>query len=125
DHVGQARDLVGKGARLVAMNELGTLVGAEMTGNVGAAIEVKDATIHVVPAVHSSSFDTGSGPAAYAGSPVGFLIRIAGGPTIYHAGDTWLFGDMKLIGDTLRPTVALLSIGGHFTMDPEAAAAAA
>jgi len=125
DHVGTAKDLVAKGARLVAINELGALLGAQMTGNLGGSVRVKDATIHLVPAVHSSSYDPGDGKPVYAGEPVGFVIRIDGGPTIYHAGDTALFGDMELIGRTLRPTVALLPIGGHFTMDPEAAAEAA
>lgn len=126
DHVGQTRDLLQKGAKLVAMNELGTLLGQEMTGNVGAVVQVKDARIHMVPAVHSSSLgQVGGQPAAYAGEPVGYVIDIQGGPTIYHAGDTWLFGDMALIGRLLKPDLALLPIGGHFTLTPADAAEAA
>jgi L-ascorbate metabolism protein UlaG (beta-lactamase superfamily) len=58
------------------------------------------------------------------GEPVGFIITLPGGPRIYFAGDTALFGDMRLIGELYRPDVAFLPIGGHFTMDPTAAAKA-
>jgi len=50
------------------------------------------------------------------------VIRMPGGFTIYHAGDTALFGDMKLIGDLYHPDLALLPIGDHFTMGPREAA---
>jgi L-ascorbate metabolism protein UlaG (beta-lactamase superfamily) len=56
---------------------------------------------------------------------VGFVITIDKGPTLYHAGDTDAFSSMALIGERYKPTVALLPIGGHFTMDPAGAAFAA
>jgi L-ascorbate metabolism protein UlaG (beta-lactamase superfamily) len=51
-------------------------------------------------------------------------LTIADGPVLYHAGDTAVFGDMKLIRDLYRPEVAILPIGGHFTMGPKEAALA-
>lgn len=56
------------------------------------------------------------------GEPAGYIIELENGFKIYHAGDTGVFGDMKFIGEYYKPNVALLPIGGHFTMDPEHAA---
>lgn len=56
------------------------------------------------------------------GEPSGYIIRLENGFTIYHAGDTGVFGDMQFIGAYYKPDLALLPIGGHFTMDPEHAA---
>ncbi len=52
------------------------------------------------------------------------MVELENGRRLYHAGDTALFGDMRLIGELHRPDVAFLPIGGHFTMDPPAAARA-
>jgi L-ascorbate metabolism protein UlaG (beta-lactamase superfamily) len=87
---------------------------------------VKDATIHFVEAVHSSSYAADEkSPAQYAGAPMGFVIQIDNGPTLYHGGDTGLFGGMSQIGERFKPKYALLPIGGHFTLDPTGAAQAA
>jgi L-ascorbate metabolism protein UlaG (beta-lactamase superfamily) len=56
------------------------------------------------------------------GEPCGYIIQLENGFTIYHAGDTGVFGDMAFIGEYYRPDLALLPIGGHFTMDPDHAA---
>ena len=56
------------------------------------------------------------------GEPVGWIIELENGFRIYHAGDTAVFGDMRLIGERYRPDLALVPIGGHFTMDPGDAA---
>ncbi len=56
------------------------------------------------------------------GEPSGYIIKLEDGYTIYHAGDTGVFGDMKFIGEYYKPDLALLPIGGHFTMDPAHAA---
>jgi len=56
------------------------------------------------------------------GEPAGYIIKLENGFTIYHAGDTGVFGDMKFIGEYYKPDLALLPIGGHFTMDPVHAA---
>ncbi|MCL5102242.1 MAG: metal-dependent hydrolase [Candidatus Marsarchaeota archaeon] len=62
--------------------------------------------------------------ALHSGNASGVVIR-CNGTVVYHAGDTGLFGDMKLIGEMYRPDVAMLPIGGFFTMGPKEAATAA
>ena len=78
--------------------------------------------VKLVPAWHTSTI-AGSADAPYSptpgtvtGTPAGLLINI-GGVTVYHAGDTCLFGDMKLIAERNPVDVAMLPIGGHYTMD--------
>jgi L-ascorbate metabolism protein UlaG (beta-lactamase superfamily) len=56
------------------------------------------------------------------GEPIGWIIELESGFRIYHAGDTAVFGDMRLIGDRFKPDLALVPIGGNFTMDPAEAA---
>ncbi|MCY1044050.1 metal-dependent hydrolase [Corallococcus sp. bb12-1] len=131
DHVGEAKALAQKTqAKVFGSFELVTLMALPdaqfMGGNAGGTFQVKDATIHFVEAVHSSSYQADpKAPAQYAGAPLGFVIEIANGPTLYHAGDTGAFQSMALIAEQFKPTVALLPIGGHFTMDPAQAAVAA
>jgi L-ascorbate metabolism protein UlaG (beta-lactamase superfamily) len=60
----------------------------------------------------------------YMGEACGFVIRLEDGRTIYYAGDTDLFGDMRLIGEVHRPEIAFLPIGDRFTMGPQGAARA-
>ncbi len=60
----------------------------------------------------------------YLGEPAGFVIDLENDFRVYHAGDTAVFGDMRLIGELYRPDVALLPIGGHYTMGPREAALA-
>jgi L-ascorbate metabolism protein UlaG (beta-lactamase superfamily) len=64
-------------------------------------------------------------PPGYAGNPVGFVLRSSGEKPLLHAGDTGLTQEFKMVGETLKPAIALLPIGGHFTMDPGQAAVAA
>jgi L-ascorbate metabolism protein UlaG (beta-lactamase superfamily) len=131
DHVGQTKELQQKtGAQVYGCYELVSLLGVPqdkaMGGNVGGTFKVKDATIHFVEAVHSSSYAADEkSPSQYAGAPLGFVIQIDNGPTLYHGGDTGLFGGMSLIAERFKPTHALLPVGGHFTMDPAGAAQAA
>jgi L-ascorbate metabolism protein UlaG (beta-lactamase superfamily) len=56
------------------------------------------------------------------GEPAGYIIELENGFRIYHAGDTGLFSDMRLIGELYQPDLVMLPIGGHFTMDPAHAA---
>jgi L-ascorbate metabolism protein UlaG (beta-lactamase superfamily) len=136
DHYGDAVAL-GKrtGAKLVSAFDLGRAlvaegypkegVGFDTQGNVGGTIQAGDATISFVPAVHGSDLSGDAGPKP-GGNPVGFVIRVKGGATIYHTGDTDVFSDMRLIPERWgRVDVMLACIGGHFTMDPKGAALAA
>ena len=65
------------------------------------------------------------GQIVYLGGAAGFVLRAPGMPTIYFAGDTALFGDMKIIGELYTPEIAFLPIGDHYTMGPDTAAIAA
>jgi L-ascorbate metabolism protein UlaG (beta-lactamase superfamily) len=130
DHVGQTKELQQKtGAQVYGCYELVSLLGVPqdkaMGGNIGGSFKVKDATIHFVEAAHSSSYAADEkSPAQYAGAPMGFVIQIDNGPTLYHGGDTGVFEGMRLIGERFKPTHALLPVGGHFTLDPAGAAQA-
>jgi L-ascorbate metabolism protein UlaG (beta-lactamase superfamily) len=77
----------------------------------------------MVEAKHSSAAQDESGD-HYAGVAAGFVLTVADGPVLYHAGDTAVFGDMKLIQELYSPEVAMLPIGGHYTMGPKEAALA-
>ena len=88
--------------------------------------------IHMVPAEHGSSIDleilglkepdTKAPKFIPGGIAVGFVVELENGFTIYHAGDTGVFGDMALIHEFHKPDLALVPIGGYFTMDPQSAA---
>src|ERR1700722_2295308 len=77
--------------------------------------------ITLTHAFHSNSIDD-HGTLVYGGEPAGLVIRMPGGFTLYHAGDTALFSDMKLVGEFHKPHVAMLPIGDRFTMGPREAA---
>ena len=89
--------------------------------NIGGRQNLSGLDIAMVPAVHSSSGPDGS----YLGPATGFVVRFEDGLTIYFAGDTAVFGDMRIIRDRHQPEVAFLPIGDRFTMGPEDAAIAA
>ena len=86
-----------------------------MSGYFGGTAQVKDTRLTMVPAIHSSGISE-SGFAHSGGVPAGFVID--SGLKVYHAGDTCLFTDMKLIGELYSPDVFLVPIGDRFTMDP-------
>jgi L-ascorbate metabolism protein UlaG (beta-lactamase superfamily) len=100
--------------------------GAEVIGmNKGGTVTVGGVRVSMVTADHSAGdFLADTGVPLHLGEPVGFVIELENGRRVYHAGDTALFGDMRLIGELYRPHIAFLPIGGHFTMDPTAAARA-
>ncbi|HLZ92673.1 MAG TPA: metal-dependent hydrolase [Candidatus Acidoferrum sp.] len=86
----------------------------------GGTQKVAEFEVTMTHAFHSNSIDD-NGVRINAGEPAGLVIRMPGGFTVYHAGDTALFSDMKLIGELYKPDVALLPIGDHFTMGPREA----
>lgn len=130
-HVDHMADAVGvatrTGAECVAIVEIANWLeeqGVEKVHdpNLGGTVEFDWGWIKLVPAWHTSTI-AGSAEAPYSptpgtvtGTPAGLLVSI-GGVTVYHAGDTCLFGDMKLIAERNPVDVALLPIGGHYTMD--------
>jgi L-ascorbate metabolism protein UlaG (beta-lactamase superfamily) len=128
DHVGETVELSKQfSPEIVAMVELKSWLGnqganvGEMPGpNKGGTVEAGDVRITLVNAFHSSASDDGD----YLGEAAGLIVRGDGMPTLYFAGDTCVFGDMALIKRIYAPNVAVLPIGGHFTMDPTEAAVA-
>ncbi len=144
DHVGDAVALAKKtGARLVTNFELGTnmkqllgypenQMGYDTLMNIGGEIRIakEEVMVSLTLAVHSSGMKNpkagdGDPEMVYGGNPTGVILKIEGGPTIYHTGDTSYFDDMQLIGELHSPDLALINIGGHFGMEPGMAARAA
>lgn len=91
--------------------------------NLGGSYDLLGLTVSMVRADHSSSIQDG-GRVVYAGPASGFIVKLAGGFTFYHAGDTALFSDMQMFADLYRPELAFLPIGDFYTMDPQQAARA-
>jgi L-ascorbate metabolism protein UlaG (beta-lactamase superfamily) len=128
DHVGETVELWKRfSCSVVAQVELRewlTRQGLEddMTEspNKGGTVEKAGVRITMTDAKHSSSCDDGT----YAGEAAGLVLELDGGTRVYFAGDTCVFGDMQLIGRIYEPGLAVLPIGGHFTMDPREAAVA-
>jgi L-ascorbate metabolism protein UlaG (beta-lactamase superfamily) len=117
------------GATVVGSYELVNWLGSKGARvvepmNKGGTITVKGLRITMTEAIHSSSVEDG-GTVVYLGEPAGFIVRLENSQTIYFAGDTALFGDMKLIRDLYAPDIAFLPIGDRFTMGPDTAAIAA
>jgi L-ascorbate metabolism protein UlaG (beta-lactamase superfamily) len=138
-HVDHIADAVGvatrTGAECVAIVEIANWLeeqGVEKVydPNLGGTVRFDWGWIKLVPAWHTSTIAGSSEapfsptPGTVTGTPAGLLINI-GGATVYHAGDTCLFGDMKLIAERNPVDVALLPIGGHYTMDRHDAVVAA
>jgi L-ascorbate metabolism protein UlaG (beta-lactamase superfamily) len=129
DHVGSTIELSKKFGPLpiVALVELkGWLKenGAQTDDlpgpNKGGTVEAVGASFTITNAFHSGATPDGS----YGGEAAGIVIGLENGTRVYFAGDTCVFGDMELIGRIYSPDVAVLPIGGHFTMDPREAAVA-
>jgi L-ascorbate metabolism protein UlaG (beta-lactamase superfamily) len=114
------------GATVVAIYELANYVAKKgvtntVGMNLGGTVQLDDVAVTMVEAKHSAGAQDDSGT-HYVGVAAGYVLTIENGPVIYHAGDTALFGDMKLIGELYQPQLAMLPIGGHFTMGPKEAA---
>src|SRR5687768_12989512 len=86
-------------------------------------MQVVGLRVTLTDARHSGGF-VENGQLVYMGEPAGCVVRLEDGRTTYFAGDTSLFGDMRLIGEMYKPEIAFLPIGDRFTMDPTAAAKA-
>ncbi|MHB8102026.1 MAG: metal-dependent hydrolase [Methanosarcina sp.] len=119
DHLGDTIEIGARtGCRIISIHEVANYIkskGVFAEGmNKGGTINVEGITFTMTDAIHSSSIDA-SGFSFDGGCPAGFVISI-GGHRIYHAGDTAVFGDMRLIGELYEPELALLPIGSRFTM---------
>jgi L-ascorbate metabolism protein UlaG (beta-lactamase superfamily) len=130
DHTGDVVNVArSTGAPAVAVFELAAWIetkGVKDTVgmNIGGTVKVAGLDITMTPAIHSSSV-TENGQTVYLGLAGGFVVKLEDSRSFYFAGDTALFGDMRLIAELHSPEVAFLPIGDHFTMGPQAAALAA
>lgn len=130
DHIADAAPVAKKhDATIVAIYELANYMAGKGVKNtiginMGGTIQLNEATATMVEAKHSSGAQDDDG-VHYVGAAAGFVIHIPDQPTLYHSGDTTVFADMNTIGDLYQPEIAMLPIGGHFTMGPKEAAVAA
>jgi len=130
DHIGDLLDVAQRHKpAIVAIYEtclwLGTkgLESQTRPMSKGGTQRVADFEITMVHALHSNSI-LDDGKIVYGGEPAGYVVKLPGNFTLYHAGDTAVFGDMKLIGALYKPDLACLPIGDLFTMGPCEAAQA-
>ena len=120
DHLGDAIEIAkASKARIVSVNMPALFQKGELpeeliqTVNVGGTVALSDLKVHVVPAMH------GSEPS---GRPVGFVVEFSDGRSVYHQGDTWIFGDMALIQEFYHPDIILMNVGGKaYGQSPEVA----
>ncbi|HET9754982.1 MAG TPA: metal-dependent hydrolase [Candidatus Limnocylindrales bacterium] len=134
DHFGDALALASRlRPAWPCMHEMSLWLARQLPGgadaatgmNKGGTVEAAGLRVSMVSADHSAGDWNAAGETTlYLGEPAGFVIELEDGYRIYHAGDTTVFSDMQLIRDFHRPDLAMLPIGGHFTMDPPAAALA-
>jgi L-ascorbate metabolism protein UlaG (beta-lactamase superfamily) len=125
DHYGDIVDIAKRtGAQVVAIPEIAGELGEQGVENVsdpnlGGTVEFDDVWVRVVPAWHTSTTPNGT-----ASVPAGMVVGL-GGKVVYHLGDTALFSDLRLVGERDELDVALMCIGGHYTMDRHDAVIAA
>jgi L-ascorbate metabolism protein UlaG (beta-lactamase superfamily) len=125
DLIAVARD---SGATVVGIFELCLWLGTKGVSNTapvnkGGSVEIGGLQVTMVDARHSAGY-VDNGQMVYMGEPAGYVVRLEDGMTIYFAGDTSIFGDMRLIGEIYKPEIAFLPIGDRFTMGPDTAARA-
>ncbi|TAM73792.1 metal-dependent hydrolase [bacterium] len=132
DHIGDAVEIAAThpSAVFVCNFETSVWLGAKGVAeanligmNKGGTIELDGIKVTMVHADHSCGI-LDEGKIVYGGDPCGYVVAFDNGLTLYHAGDTNVFSDMALIHELYRPEVALLPIGGHYTMGPREAAKA-
>lgn len=122
DHVGDTYEIAkASDALVVAPNELADYFGAKGLNthpmHIGGAHDFEFGRVKLTQAFHGSAYVDEDGNSIYTGMPAGILFT-AEGKTIYHAGDTGLFSDLKLIGEMNAIDLAFLPIGDNFTMGP-------
>lgn len=131
DHAGEVPDVVRDTGAQAVVCAFETSVYFKRKGveccvdmNKGGTVEVAGVKVTMTSADHSCGITDDDGSIIYGGDAAGFVIECENGARVYHAGDTNVFGDMRLIGELYAPDVALLPIGGHYTMGPREAAKA-
>ena len=130
DHIGAAVEICrATGAQAVGSAEVGDWLGEQGVenvnpGNHGGTVDCGGFTVSFVNALHSSSFQREGGELVYLGNPLGLVVQATGEPTLYHMGDTGIFGDMALINEIYQPEIGIVPIGDRYTMGGRLAAMA-
>ncbi len=130
DHTGDVVAVArSTGATILAVHELSLWLQSKGLQNVqgmgiGGTLSVAGLDVSMTAAIHTSSV-VEEEEIVYLGNPAGFVVRMENEQAFYFAGDTALFGDMRLFGVMYAPDIAFLPIGDHYTMGPDAAARAA
>lgn len=129
DHLGNTVEIGRRtNARVVAIHEVALFLQSQGLARVeginkSGSVTIDGITITMTQAEHSGGMEPG-GSMQVGGDPAGYVIRFENGFAVYHAGDTGVFGDMRLIRELYAPDLAILPIGGYFTMGPREAALA-
>jgi L-ascorbate metabolism protein UlaG (beta-lactamase superfamily) len=133
DHMGNALPIASRTRpRWPSIHEMQLWLGSVYSApddcvgfNKGGTFEVKGLKVTMTSADHSAGdWDNAAGTPRYLGEPVGFVVEVENGWKVYFAGDTNVFGDMRIIRELYAPDLAILPIGGHYTMGPREAALA-
>lgn len=129
DHVGDTVAIAKRtNAQIVSIVELTDYLGRQgLSGhgmNLGGGYTFDFGHVKFTQAFHSSSYEEADGTTVFTGVPAGIILTVEG-KSLYHVGDTALFSDLKLIGDTHDIDIAFIPIGDNFTMGPEEALTAA
>ena len=129
DHVGDAAKIsTATGAQIIAnyeicMHLMGQGVKNINPGNTGGTVSCGAFTTSFVQALHSSG-TVADGKSIYLGNPLGVVLKGLDGKSVYHMGDTDIFGDMALVHEIHEPEIGIVPIGDRFTMGPQTAALA-
>jgi len=124
DHIGDLLDICNQhNPKIIANWEICDWLGTKgvencLPINKGGTQTSDNIKFVMTHAQHSSGIKDDDGTIIYAGEPGGYVIELENNYRIYHAGDTNLFGDMKLIAELYRPDISILPIGDVFTMSP-------
>ena len=130
DHIGDVIAVArATGAPVSCLFELGQWLDQKGVQNIrdmgiGGTQDIGGISLTMTAAVHTGSYME-NGSIVYLGGAAGYIVRMPGAPVFYFAGDTALFGDMKMLRDLYKPEIAFLPIGDHYTMGPDTAAIAA
>ena len=132
DHIGSAVEVAkAHSPTVVAIFELASWLEAKgapdasrLGMNKGGTVDVDGIKFTMTHALHSSGFGQNGDTIIYLGDAAGYVVEFENGFKVYCAGDTAVFSDLQLIGRLHAPDLAVLPIGDHFTMGPEAAALA-
>jgi L-ascorbate metabolism protein UlaG (beta-lactamase superfamily) len=130
DHIGSTVEISkATGATVVANPEVCDFLGEQGVAklepiNHGGELHFGDLSVAYVPAWHSSSDDGANGDGRYLGNPGGVVLGGKTEKSLYAAGDTGIFGDMRLIHDIYTPKIGIIPVGDRFTMGGRLAAIA-